>query len=176
MAGARYSWPQPLRGEHDVEGFSCGEPSLDLWLRKHARQAEATRSSRVFVTNEEGDDTVVGFHALAAGSVAPGDATTRLMKGQPEARPIPIILLTRLALDERHQGRGLGRSLLQDALIKAVTAAESIGARALTVHAISRDARDWYGQFGFEPSPTDQHHLILLMKDLRKLIDEAERR
>ena len=117
------------------------------------------------------DVQVAGFHALAAGNVAPGDATTRLMKGQPGARPIPIILLARLAVDVRHQGRGVGQSLLQDAMVKAMTAAESIGARALTAHAIDDNARRWYRTFGFEPSPTDSHHLILLMKDLRKLLE-----
>lgn len=55
-------------------------------------------------------------------------------------------------------------------MIKAVAAAESIGARALTVHAIDHDARRWYGQFGFESPPTDAHHMVPLMKDLRKVL------
>lgn len=168
--GAKYSRPEPLRGKHDLDGFSCGEPSLDRWLLRHARQAEATGASRVFVTTHDGVQ-VVGFHALAAGSVAPGDATTRLMKGQPASRPVPIILLTRLAVASDHQRRGLGRSLLQDAMLKTATAAEAIGARAMAVHAIDDAARLWYGRYGFEPSPTDSHHLILLMKDLRKLLE-----
>lgn len=168
----RYTRPEPLRGNHVLDGFSCGEPSLDRWLIDHARQAESAGSSRVFVTTDDGAH-VVGFHALAAGAVAPSDATTRLAKGQPSHRPIPVILLARLAVDLRHQDKGVGRSLLQDALIKADTAAESIGARAVVVHAIDHDARQWYGQFGFEPSPTDPHHLTLLMKDLRKLVEKA---
>lgn len=172
MAGTGYSRPEPLRGQHVLDGFSSGEASLDRWLIKYARQAEATGSSRIFVTTADGTQ-VVAFHALAGGNVAPGDATTRLMKGQPGDRPVPIILLARLAVDLRHQGKGLGRSLLQDAMIKANTAAESIGARALTVHAINPDGRLWYGRFGFEPSPTDAHHLILLMKDLRKLLESG---
>jgi len=112
---------------------------------------------------------VVGFHALAAGSVAPGDATSRLLKGQPGGRPVPVILLARLAVDRRHQSRGVGRSLLQDAILRSLAAADSIGARALAVHAIDEGARAWYARFGFEPSPTDKRHLIILMKDLRKL-------
>lgn len=169
MPGPRYSRPEPLRGEHDLTGFSCGEPSLDQWLRKHARQAEAGGSSRVFVTTVGGSE-VAGFHALAAASVEPADASARLAKGQSRGHPVPVILLARLAVDREHQGRGVGRSLLQDAVLRAGAAAESIGARALTVHAVGEDARRWYEQFGFEPSPTDPHHLILLMKDMRRLL------
>jgi hypothetical protein len=68
----------------------------------------------------------------------------------------------------------LGRSLLQDALLRCVAAADSIGARAVVVHAISDDAVRFYERFGFEASPTDPHHLILLMKDLRKFISRHE--
>lgn len=171
--GARYSRPEPLRGKHDLKSFSCGNLELDRWLLRHARQAEATGSARVFVTTADGGLRVVGFHALAAGSVSPTDATERLLKGQPSARPIPIVLLARLAVHVEHQGGGLGRSLLQDAMLRAESAADSIGARALAVHAIDHAARLWYGRFGFEPSPTDSHHLILLMKDLRRFLAEC---
>jgi predicted N-acetyltransferase YhbS len=164
-----YSPPEPLRGKHSTGGFECGEDSLDTWLARHARQAEASGSARVFVTTIDGE-TVVGFYALAAASVVPKDATERLMRGQSKHQPVPAILIGRLAVDSDHQGNQLGRSLLQDALLKSATAADSIGARAVIVHAISDRAVHFYERFGFEPSPTDPHHLILLMKDLRKLL------
>ena len=65
---------------------------------------------------------------------------------------------------------------MQDALLRCATAAGSIGARAVIVHAISDDAVRFYERFGFEASPTDPRHLILLMKDLRKLLAQAEKR
>jgi predicted N-acetyltransferase YhbS len=167
-----YSPPEPLRGRHRTEGFECGEPSLDLWVGKHARQAEASGSARVFVTTDDGGK-VVGFYALAAASVAPADATDRLMKGQPKHQAVPAILVGRLAVDLHHQGNQLGRSLLQDALLRCATAAGSIGARAVIVHAISDDAVRFYERFGFEASPSDPRHLFLLMKDLRKLLAQA---
>jgi ribosomal protein S18 acetylase RimI-like enzyme len=68
-----------------------------------------------------------------------------------------------------HQGAGLGQSLLRDALRRCVTAAESIGARVLLVHAKHERAKAWYLKLGFEESPTDPLHLLLLMKDIRKL-------
>jgi len=117
---------------------------------------------------------IVGFHALAAASVSPKDATERLMKGQSEDQLVPAILIGRLAVDLGHQGNLVGRSLLQDALLRSATAADSIGARAVIVHAVSADAVRFYERFGFEASPTDPHHLILLMKDLRRLINGQE--
>jgi predicted N-acetyltransferase YhbS len=167
-----YSPPDPLRGKHSREGFECGEESLDTWLARHARQAEASGSPRVFVTTSDGEK-VVGFYALAAASVSPKDATERLMRGQSKHQAVPAILIGRLAVDSDHQGSQLGRSLTQDALLKSATAADSIGARAVIVHAISDRAVHFYERFGFEPSPTDPRHLILLMKDLRKLLAQA---
>jgi predicted N-acetyltransferase YhbS len=167
-----YSPPEPLRGKHSTEGFGCREDSLDTWLARHARQAEASGSARVFVTTLDGEK-VVGFYALAAASVSPKDATDRLMRGQSKHQPVPAILIGRLAVDGDHQGNEVGRSLLQDALLKSATAADSIGARAVIVHAISDRAASFYERFGFEPSPTDPHHLILLMKDLRKLLAQV---
>lgn len=168
-----YSLPEPLRGKHDTEGFECGGPSLDRWIERHARQAEASDSARVFVTTD-GGEKVVGFYALAAASVTPGEATERLMKGQPKHRSVPVLLIGRLAVALGSQGEQLGRSLLQDALLRSASAADSIGARAVVVHAISDDAARFYQRFGFEASPTDPRHLILLMKDLRKLLSRYE--
>lgn len=169
-----YSRPEPLRAKHHLEGFECGDEALDTWLVRYSRHAEAAGSARVFVATDDGG-RVVGFYALAGGEVRAADATVRLLKGQPGERPVPVIILARLAVDRSHQGRGLGRSLLQDAMLRAATVADSIGVRALVVHAGSDEAREWYLQFGFEVAPTDPLHLMLLMKDLRRFLDEVER-
>lgn len=169
-----YSRPEPLRGKHRLEGFECGDEALDTWLLRYSRHAEAAGSARVFVTTEDGE-RVVGFYVLAGGQVEPADAPARLLKGQPAGRPVPVVILARLAVDRRQQGRGVGRSLPQDAMLRCATVAESIGVRALVVHAATEEARRWYLQFGFEVSPTDPLHLILLMKDLKRFLDEAER-
>ena len=121
----------------------------------------------MFVTTLEDGRTVVGYFALAAAQVSPDEATARAMKGQPKVRPVPAILLARLAVDQSHQGNGLGRSLLQDAVLRCAHAAEAIGVRVILVHAKHDEARNWYLRFGFEESPTDPLHLLLLMKDVR---------
>jgi predicted N-acetyltransferase YhbS len=166
-----YSRPQPLRPQHDFSDFASGEISLDSWLQRHARHAEAADSARTFVTTD--GKRVVGFYSLTIGQVQPNDATERLLKGQPTARPVPVIILARLAVDQEHQKRGLGRSLLQDALLRCNQVSESVGARAVVAHALP-EAADFYDYFGFEQSPTDHLHRILLLKDLRRFLKTVE--
>ena len=162
-----YRRPEPLAKHHRLDAFTCGEPALDEWLMRHARSAQASDSARVYVTTTDDGETVVGYYAVAAAQVAPQDATARGLKGQPRGRPVPAILLARLAVDRHHQRAGVGRSLLQDALLRCATAAEAIGARLLLVHAKHERAKAWYQKYGFQASPTDPLHLQLLMKDLR---------
>jgi GNAT superfamily N-acetyltransferase len=165
-----YSRPEPLRGKHDFGPFSCGEESLDSWLPRYSRHAEAAGSARVFVATD--GIRVIGYYALAVGQLEAKDGTARLVKGQPRGKPVPVVILARLAVDERHQGRGVGRSLLQDVLLRSAGAAQAVGTRALLVHA-HEEARDFYLRFGFELSRTDPLHLILLMKDVARFLEEV---
>lgn len=160
-----YSAPEPLRDKHRLEKFSCGEDSLDLWLGRYARHADGARSAKVFVTTA-GEGRVAGYYALSVGEVRAADGTERLKKGRPAGRPVPVAILGRLAVDRRDQGRGVGRSLLLDAVARVASVAEQVGIRALVVHAVSDEARAFYARFGFEPSPSDPLHLILLIKDV----------
>lgn len=162
--------PEPLAKHHRLDEFQCGEPALDEWLKRHARAAHASDSARVFVATLEDGETVVGYYALAAAQIAPEQAIARMLKGQPRARPVPAILLARLAVARQHQRAGLGRSLLQDVLLRCLEAAEAIGARVLLVHAKHETAKAWYLQFGFEESPTDPLHLVMLLKDVQAFL------
>jgi GNAT superfamily N-acetyltransferase len=126
-----YRRPEPLSRKHRLDEFTCGEPTLDEWLQRHARESQASDSARVYVTTSEDRETVVGYYALAAAQVAPQDATARALKGQPQARPVPAIVLARLAVDQRHQRAGLPRRM--------VTALASIGRRGLESPALLAD-------------------------------------
>jgi predicted N-acetyltransferase YhbS len=166
-----YTQPEPLRGKHDFGRFDCGEESLSSWLHRYSRHAEAADSARVYVTTDGA--SVVGYYALAVGQVEAAEGTPRLLKGQPSGRSVPVVILARLAVDKEHQNRGLGRSVLQDALLRCVAAAQAVGIRAMVVHAHA-EAKPFYEAFGFESSPTDPMHLILLIKDVEQLIAEGE--
>jgi GNAT superfamily N-acetyltransferase len=165
-----YTQPEPLRGKHGLGEFDCGEQSLTTWICRYARHAEATRSARVYVTTA-GGSTVVGYYALTVGQVDQARGPARLAKGQPPGYPVPVAILARLAVDQVHQGRGLGRSLLQDALLRCANAAQQVGIRALVVHSLE-EAAGFYERFGFEPSLTDPFHLVLLTKDIERFLDQ----
>lgn len=59
----------------------------------------------------------------------------------------------------------LGASLLQDAVLKSIKAAQSGGARAIIVDTLNSDAASFSQRFGFEPMPaaTDGTMLFLLV-------------
>jgi GNAT superfamily N-acetyltransferase len=80
------------------------------------------------------------------------------------------MILARLAVDKAHQGKGLGRALLKDALLRTLQVSDIAGIRALIVHAKNDAARQWYIEWEFEPSPTDPFHLFLMLKDLKAIV------
>ncbi|MEW6729069.1 MAG: GNAT family N-acetyltransferase [Pseudomonadota bacterium] len=150
-----------------VDAFDCGQPALNHFLQRYALINQKADSAQTFVCCLRGD--VVGFYSLAVGSVEPAHTPTRVHKGLAR-HPVPVMLLARLAVDRRHQGKGLGKALLKDALLRTLQAADIAGIRCLLVHAKDEAARQWYLSWDFEPSPTDPYHLFLLIKDLKALL------
>jgi GNAT superfamily N-acetyltransferase len=170
----RFSDPEPLGARHILEGFDCGEDSLNVWLCRHARGATGSGSARAFVTVDAEQERVVGYHALTAASIEHPEATGRVQRGMPQ-HPIPVMLLARLAVDRSVQGHGLGAWLLTDAMERALAAAEILGIRALVVHALNDNAREFYLRHGLGPSPTDERHLMILLKDIRAVLAKRHR-
>lgn len=161
-----------LGESHRLECFDCGIVSLNEWLRRFALINQRSDSAQTYVVHR--GFSVVGYYALTPGSVRKDEAPSRVGKGMPN-HPIGVILLARIAVDNREQGKGLGKALLKDALIRIEAAADIVSARAVIVHAINESARRFYEHFGFEPSPLNDLQLFLLMKDLRKNLREARR-
>jgi GNAT superfamily N-acetyltransferase len=169
---SRYRPVEPLTARHLVDEFDCGSPAETIWIREHALQAHRSGTSRVYVVCRAADDRVVGYHALAAGSVEPDRAPERVKKGAGRY-PIPVIILTRLGTDLTEQGHGLGRALLADALRRVASAADQIGVRALLIHCEDESARSFYLHHAeFESSPTDPLHLLLPIKDLKRALTD----
>jgi GNAT superfamily N-acetyltransferase len=168
----RFTPVEPICSDHLLAGFDCGSVAQSQWLTKYALQSHRAGSSRVYVVRDshEPNRRVIGYYALAAGSVAPADAPRRLIQGAGGYHQ-PVVILTRLGVDHQAQGTGLGRALVVDALYRIAQASEVIGVRALLIHCETPAARDFYLRLAkFDTSPTDPMHLLLLMKDLRRAI------
>lgn len=155
------SAPEPITGSHLTEPFACGIPVLDEWLRRRALKNEVSGASRTFVVCQ--DARVIGYYALATGSVEHRDAPGKMRRNIPD--PIPVMVLGRLAVDRQWQHSGLGRGLLRDALLRSLSVSQHAGVRALLVHALSEDAKSFYANNGFLKSPLDPMILMISLQD-----------
>ena len=162
-----YGSIEKLRRDHLLDVFDCGKEELNRFLKRQAWNSQQAYSAQTYVLSK--DLRVSGYYGLAAGSVTHEDATDRVNKGQAR-HPIPVILLARLAVDMSLQGKGIGAALLKDALLRTAQAADTIGARALLVHAKDDAAKAFYEHFTFEASLSDPYHLLLIMKDLLRIV------
>ena len=130
--------PQPLQASHLLNEFACGETSLDGWLKRRAMANQLPGASRTFVVTDS-RGSVFGYCAMAAGAISHQMATSGVKRNMPD--PVPVIVLARLAIDQRTQGIKLGAALLQDAVKRALTVTSNAGVRALLVRALHARAK-----------------------------------
>lgn len=159
----QYQGPELLTTSHDVDGFDCGNESLNHWFKRRAPRNQREGSSRTWVVTD--GTRAVAFYASATAVMARSEATLRAARYQPD--PLPAMLLGRLAVDRHHQRKGLAAALLKHFLLKALEVAEFTGLRLVLVHAKDSQAASFYRHYGFEPSPVDKMTLMLLIKDIQ---------
>ncbi len=162
------SAPQPLANQHQFAGFDSGEPTLDDWLKRRAAKNQANGSSRTYVVCE--GDTVIGYYCLAAGAIGHAEAPSTMKRNRPD--PIPVLVLGRLAIQKDHHQMGIGTALLNDAIRRAVQAADIAGVTALLVHAISEQARRFHLSRGFIESPIKPMTLCLMLSTVDQALRE----
>jgi GNAT superfamily N-acetyltransferase len=154
--------PVPISPDHLTDAFRCGRPSLDDWLHHRALKSEG-RSARTYVACL--GRTVAAYYCFAAGAVRLDDVPKPMQRNMPTL--VPVILIGRLAVDAQYQGTGLGKAMLKDALLRALQAAEIVGARAVMVHAIDEEAATFYARRGFIRFPDASYTFFLPMEAIR---------
>ncbi len=153
--------PEALNTQHVLDGFDCGNDSLNDWLKRRAMNNEAVGASRTYVVCYQ--KHVVAYFSLATGAIQCVNAPGRIRRNMPD--PIPVMILGRLAVHLDWQKKGLGGDLLADAVKRTLQAAGIAGIRAIVVHALSEEAKQFYERFGFQSSPTDPLDLMMTLKD-----------
>lgn len=162
--------PRPLERLDDRSRFQSGNAEIDDWFHRFAWQNHSAGNAHVFVTRQEPE--TLGFYALAMGSVERYKLPDAL-KPRRRPYPCPIVLLARLAVDQRAQGHGIGAALLTDALLRAYKLSNDVGFAALQVHCADDRAREFYlhQSSQFVPCPGADNHLMLPLRALREFID-----
>ena len=145
--------PVSLTAKHETAQFCSGEESLDSWLRERALANMEAFASRTYVLCSANSNQVIGYYALCMGQIFSSEVVGSMRRNMP--RQIPAVILGRLAIDEKWQGKGLGGALLQDAVQRSIRAAKEVSARLLIVHALSPEAESFYLHYGFARLPTE---------------------
>jgi GNAT superfamily N-acetyltransferase len=162
--------PEPLAARHDVSRFSCGtHPSLDRWLLEQARLSEGFSARTYVVCPTAEPDRVLGYFCIAT-AVEQRNAlpSAKLRRGMP--MQVPLLLIGRLAVDAKWQGRGLGSALLADALKRCLAASEIAGIRGVVAHAIDDTAAGFYENHGFVRSSLGERVMLMPIETVRGLV------
>jgi hypothetical protein len=130
--------PTPLTPDHDLGRFDCGNDVLNDWLKRHAVKNQG-KTAQTYVVCE--GNAVIGYYCILAGPVE-REKAPKSLKQHGTPNPIPVAIIGRLARDLSRKGNGLGEDLLSDALHRIAQASDTIGIRAVLVHAIDDRAAE----------------------------------
>ncbi|MEX0958498.1 MAG: GNAT family N-acetyltransferase [Burkholderiales bacterium] len=151
---------EPLQSDHDTGSFSCGVQALEHWLRQTAGQHARKGISRTYVAVDPNRrETILGYYSLTVGEAHSPDLPPALARKLP--KKIPIVPIGRLAVALDMQGKGLGGTLLADALTRIVRIAGEVGIAAIVVDAKDDQSVKFYRHYGFLPFPDDPQRLLL---------------
>lgn len=156
--------PRLLIGSDLTSSFLCGVESLDLWLKKQALKSQNRGNTKTYVVTDSDTNAVVGYYAIAMGSVSRDIAFSALKRNSPD--PIPMVVLARLAVDLKYQGKHVAIGLLKDCILRSMAAMEVVGGAGILIHALDDNAQSFYKRFGFKESSIDSLVLMARISDL----------
>ena len=158
---------EPLSEEHDREGFHCGVPELDSYIRQQSGQDLRRHLATTFILTEDGRQ-IAGYYTLSAHTLYASDLPSEVGRKLPKF-PIPVTLLGRMAVSEALRGQGLGKLLLMDALERAWLSSKQIASWAVVIDA-KEGAREFYLRYEFKPLPANPTRLFLAMASIEEMM------
>ena len=155
---------EPLSSKYDKNAFDCGEPLLNRFLQQQASQLQKRSVSRTYLAIDE-NEQIAGFYSLSTTQIHRDDSPDHL-KHFSAYQPIPAALIGRLAINEAHQGQGVGRYLLAHALATIKRLSDVIGLAVVVIDAKNQDVAAFYKRFGFFAANDSDLRLFLLVKSI----------
>jgi GNAT superfamily N-acetyltransferase len=151
-----------LDKHHNVADFDSGESSINTWLQSSAHSSQIEYLAQTFVI-VDGNNRVIGYYALCSAAIHRNELAKPLRKhGLPSM--IPLILLARLGVDRKSQGKGVGAELLSDAFSRCLSVSANVAVHGVMVHALNDAVKAYYKQYGFLELPNLPSSMILPMK------------
>jgi GNAT superfamily N-acetyltransferase len=159
------------KSKHNTKAFDCGKPSMNQFLSRFAAKHADLGLSGTWVLLEEAQADklpIAAYYTLASATVSKSSLPTTQSLPQ---YPVPVVLLARLAIDQKHQGKGLGVKILISALRHSVQLVEQgLPAFGLILDVLDDDALKFYQRFDFfEPVTDDPMRLFVGMGRLRQV-------
>ena len=165
---------EPLdKKKHNRAAFSCGQESLDTYLKERANQEINKQVAAVYVLTPDGK-AIAGYYTLSQYAIEAGEIPPGLMQKLrlPRYDRLPATLLGRLARSLEHKGQGIGELLLMDALRRSLELSRRIASVAVVVDAVDEKAREFYQRYGFIDAPGHPNRLFIPMQTVALLFPE----
>jgi GNAT superfamily N-acetyltransferase len=164
---------EPIAKNHDRSSFDCGEPALNEFLRRHARQSHDKGATKTFLAISNSDDkTILGFYSLCPASLAYLRAPDVVRQGLAR-HDVPVFRLARLGVNRTVQGHGLGGQLLLAAGRRCLRVATEVGGVALLIDAKSERAANWYASYGAVPLADAPLSLVLPLATIQAALEAS---
>ncbi len=135
-----------LAKNDDTSTFDCGDVALNQYFKQYAKQNQFKHYiGSTYVALWEGK--IVGYVSVSSSSMRADVLSDSVAKKLPNY-PLPILRLTRLAVDTQYQTQGIGKVLLKFVLKLTLKQKENFGCFGLVVDA-KEGSVSFYEEFGF---------------------------
>ncbi len=160
--------PEMLRADHPIGIFNSRSAELNAWFVKRSLHNAAHGYSKTYVVCTADGSKVVGYYCLASGGVKRVLAVKKMQRNAPD--PIPVMVLGRLAVDQRWERQGIGEGMLREAILRSHQVGQIAGVAALLAHCLDEQAKSFYHKSGFKPSPLEALTMMLSMAEIEAII------
>lgn len=142
---------EAIAKSHDRRSFDCGDPAMNDFLRRYARQSHEQNASKTFCAIDAATtNRVLGFYTVAPSAVAHDVVPASMTRGLAQ-HEVSGFKLARIATDVTVAGRGLGGQLLVAVALRCLRIAAEAGGVLLIIDAKGQRAAQWYASYGAEP-------------------------
>lgn len=155
------------KGLHDRPTFDCGEAALNSFIQTQAARHTEIGISRTMLLPgvkplPNRKYPICAFYTIAPSSIKREHLPKEWAKKLPRY-PVPVFLLTQLAVHREHQKKGLGKITLTNSLEYLWGINSHMRAFAIVVDCLNENAKSFYTKYGFEPMHESNGKFTLFM-------------